>query len=191
MLLESLFTSCLSAYKVTVAVSCFFLKPFSELVYASTQSSIFTFLWMHIRRKTFLPDHRMIRRSKTHYLKESAFWDVKYRMKNIHWGQTKEIIFTELIVLAKAPHTSCSTSPFNSTIQYKITSGSNTAEDFTYILANKWHSWDPCLSQKLVFIPKHHKILMKKHKTILLITSGLSDYQGYGAYQMAYVVMNS
>lgn len=59
------------------------------------------------------------------------------------------------------------------------------------ILANKWHSWDPCLSQKLVFIPEHHKILTKKHKTKQIITSGLSDYQGYGAYQMAYVVMNS
>lgn len=102
MLLESLFTSCLSAYKVTVAVSCLFLKPFSELAYASTQSSIFTFLWMHIRRKTFLPDHRMILRSWTHYLKESALWDIKHRMKNIHWGQTKDIIFTELIVLGKS-----------------------------------------------------------------------------------------
>lgn len=84
--LNPFFTSCLSAYKVTVAVSCLFLKPFSELAYASTQSSIFTFLWMHIRRKIFLPDHRMILRSRTHYLKESALWDVKHRMKNIHWG---------------------------------------------------------------------------------------------------------
>lgn len=155
MLLESLFTSCLSAYKVTVAVSCLFLKPSSELAYASTQFSTFMFVWKHIRRKTFLPYHRMILRFRTYYLKESALWDVKRRVKNIHWGQTKDIIFTDPhhawqrhLTHSVALH--LSTAPFST----KKTSCSNTVEDFTYILANKLHNWDPYVSSEICLYSK-------------------------------------